>query len=69
MKKGFLNRKNGGGRGEFDSFFDLEGGERESSCNSHELRSRVGFLLLGLGVLNCPSSLLGFFILLLLISF
>ena len=30
----------------------------KSPCISHELWSRVGILLLGLGVLNCPSSLL-----------
>lgn len=32
--------------------------DRKGPCISHELWSRVGFLLLGLGVLNCPSSFL-----------
>lgn len=30
----------------------------QKPCISHELWSRVGILLLGLGILNCPSSLL-----------
>ena len=45
----------------FNHLFIERKKEREgklSTCNSHELWSRVGFLLLGLGVLNCPSSLL-----------